>query len=346
VNDLAGRFSKQAEQCRAYGSPLTAALLDGAAAELDAPGPVRDLLAPLAEDPPGTVASLRFAGALHRLVLERRAPLLALHYPTVGGTAGLAGVWEAARAVVASEPDLVDLVRRPVQTNEVGRSAALLGGLAHVVDRTRLPVRLLEVGASAGLNLRVDRFAYEVGDDVLGDPASPVRLVQPWTGAPPPRVGVEVAVRGGCDPGPLDPASTADRLTLTSYVWPDQLARFERLRAALDVAAQVPAVVEAVPGSAFLERELAEPTPGLVTVVWHSVVWQYLPPAERAAVSGLLERAGERATRSAPLAHLAFEPHPSAGGGHDFRVHLTTWPGGTRRVLADCQGHGPPVRWR
>ena len=109
-------------------------------------------------------------------MLERRAPGLAVHYPSVGGTPG--DVWPAARAVVEEHLDeLHELVRRPVQTNEVGRSSALLGGLLHVAAATGLPVRLLEVGASGGLNLSVDRFRHEVADGVvLGDPASPVVL--------------------------------------------------------------------------------------------------------------------------------------------------------------------------
>lgn len=342
---LPERFVQQAVQCEVHGSPLNAALLRGAAAEIDRPGPVHDLLEPLAADPHGSVPSLRFAGALHHLVLDRQAPLLALHYPSVGGTAGAEGAWEVAREVVRDMPELARLVRRPVQTNEVGRSAALFGGLQHVVARTRLPVRLLEVGASAGLNLRVDRFAYEVGRRVLGDPGSAVRLRQPWQGSLPPDVPVEVVARRGCDPGPLDPTSTADRLTLTSYVWGDQVARFERLRAALAVAATAPATVEPVPASAFLERELAEPVPGVVTVVWHSVVWQYLDAAERAALVRSLAEAGARATAAAPLAQLSFEPERDGRGGYRFEVYVTTWPGGGRRRLAGAQGHGPPVVW-
>ncbi len=341
---LAVRFAEQAEQCRSHGSPLTACLLDGAAAELPVPGPVRDLLQPLETDPPGSVASLRFTGALHRLVLERRAPRLALHYPSVGGTAGIEGAWEAAREVVRDEPRLPGLVRAPVQTNEVGRSAVLYGGLQHVAAGTGLPVRLLEIGASAGLNLHVDAYAYEVGDRVLGDPASAVRLRQPWWGALPPDAALRIADRLGCDPAPLDPASTPDRLTLTSYVWADQVERLERLRGALAVAARVPARVERLPASAFLARELAAPVPGVATVVWHSVVWQYLDPAERDAVTGLLQAAGERATREAPLARLSLEPDRPGEDGR-FVVELTTWPGGHRRVLADAHGHGPPVHW-
>jgi hypothetical protein len=347
VEALQQRFRDQAHQCSLHGSPLTAALLRGAADELAADGPVAQLLRPLAGDPGGSVPSLRFAGALHRLVLEGKAPALALHYPSVGGTAPVEQVWPVAGATVGEHLDeLVQSVRRPVQTNEVGRSAALYGGLLAVAGSTGSPVRLLELGASGGLNLRVEHFAYETAVGVLGDADSPVRLVDPWRGSPPPLVPLEIVERKGCDPAPLDPGSTADRLTLTSCVWADQVARLERLRGALEVAARVPATVTGEPASVFLERELAEPTPGVVTVVWHSVVWQYLEPDERERVGALLAQAGARATTQAPLARLSLEPEKVSEGDYLFRVALTTWPGGQPRLLAECLGHGPPVTWR
>lgn len=337
----------QARQCRRAGSPLTAGILAGAADDLEAGGPTAALLGPLEDHPAGSVPALRLAGALHRLVLERRAPALAVHYPSVGGTPG--AVWPAARDVIDSQLDtLRELIGRPVQTNEVGRSSGLLGGLLHVARDTGLPVRLLELGASGGLNLLVDRYAHEVADGlVLGDPGSAVRLAAAWRGnLPPYDVGLEIAERKGCDPSPLDPASAADRLTLTSYVWADQVERFERLRAALRVAAAHPVAVERLPAARFLDRELAAPRPGVVTVVWHSVVRQYLDARERGLVAALLEAAGARATRQAPLAHLALEPERIGGGSHDFGVVLRTWPGGGSRRLADCEGHGPPFVWR
>lgn len=347
LEGLQRRFRDQARQCGLHGSPLTQALLAGAADELDRTGPVADLLQPLADDRGGSVPSLRFAGALHRLVLERRAPALALHYPSVGGTAPVDRVWPVARETVAEHlAELAEGVRRPVQTNEVGRSAALYGGLLTVAASTGLPVRLLELGASGGLNLRVEHVAYETAAGVLGDPASPVRLHDPWRGTPPAPVRLEVVERKGCDPSPLDPTSTEDRLTLTSYVWADQVERLERLRGALQVAARVPATVTREPASAFLERELADPAPGVVTVVWHSVVRQYLAPDERARVDTLLEQAGARATGGAPLARLSLEPEKVGEGEYAFRVELASWPDGERRVLADCLGHGPPVTWR
>ncbi len=345
-NDLPRRLRAQAEQCDLHGSRLTAALLYGAADDYEAGGPTAALLGPHADDPSGSVPSLRLAGALHRLVLERRAPELALHYPTVGGTAGVDGAWAAARRTITDRMDeLREGVRRPVQTNEVGRSAVLYGGLQHVSAHTGKPLRLLEIGASAGLNLMVDRFAYDVAEgQTLGDPRSPVRLVRPWHGRFP-TGDVQLLERAGCDPAPLDPANEADRLTLTSYVWADQFERFGRLRAALQLAGDHGVAVEQLPASAFLSRELAQPRPAAATVVWHSVVRQYLDPTECTEVSRLLAEAGARATEAAPLAHLSLEPEKVGDGRFRFQVELTTWPGGRRTVLAECKGHGPPVVW-
>jgi hypothetical protein len=350
VTDLPTRLRAQAEQCALHGSPLTGALLYGAADDYDQRGPAYDLMAPLADDPSGTVPSLRLAGALHRLVLERRAPELALYYPSVGGTGPVTDVWKVARRTIADHLDeLRKAARRPVQTNEVGRSAALYGGLLHVVAATGLPVRLLEIGASAGLNLLVDRFAYDIGDGVvLGDPASPVVLHRPWSGnLPPYDVLPQVLERAGCDPAPLHPASIEDQLTLTSYVWADQLARVERLRGALALAVQHGVAIERLPASGFLARELAAARDGVVTVVWHSVVWQYLTTPEQAAVEQLLNLASGGATEQAPLAHLRLEPARVVGtGDFGFHVTLTTWPGGEQRLLAEAEGHGPPVVWQ
>lgn len=346
MSDLPRRFRAQAEQCGRHGSPLTAALLLGAAGDYEAGGPAYDLLLPFAEEPSGSVLSLRFAGALHRMVLQGRAPALAEHYPSVGGTAGPDGAWAVARRLLADDRLAGDL-RRPVQTNEVGRAAALYGGLLHVAAQTGLPVRLLEIGASAGLNLHVDRFAYEIGDGVLlGDPSSAVRLHRPWEGQLPPHgTDLLIAERAGCDPAPLDPRDAADRLTLTSYVWADQVDRVERLRGALGLAAAVPTAVEALPASAFLRRALAEPRPGVATVVWHSVVRQYLDREEGAAVDELLSAAAERASAEAPLFRLSLEPQRQGESTFRFLVELTSWPDGRTRELADCLGHGPPVVW-
>lgn len=333
MTSLASRFRSQAEQCRFMGSPLTGALLDGAAADLDAGGVMADVVRDVRDLPVGAVPSLRFAGALHRLVLERAAPELALHYPSVGGTAPLEDVWPAAeRACRDLLPRVQELMLRTVQTNEVGRSVVLYGVLGMLPG----PLRLLEVGASAGLNLRCDRFAYTAGGLVAGEGASPVRLA--WD-PPPVHEAPQVVERRGCDPNPLDPTTTDGRLTLTSYVWADMTERLERLRGALAVAAEVPAPVERAGALEFLSRELSVPRDDVTTVVWHSVVWQYVDADERREADALLRAV----TRRGRVVHVALEPEQVGGGDYAFRVHAEAR--GRRVHLADCSGHGPPVAW-
>src|SRR6185436_3701388 len=119
---------------------------------------------------------------------------------------GIPGAWPALRAALAAHaPELRALVDRPVQTNEVGRSAVLLGGFLLLARAHGLPLRLLEIGASAGLNLRWDHYRYEGAGVAWGDAASPVRLTDVFEVPPPLAVTAEVNTRAGCDASPVDP---------------------------------------------------------------------------------------------------------------------------------------------
>jgi hypothetical protein len=345
-------FREQADGCARLGSPLYAGLLAHAADDLDAGGVLTRTLAGHENDPGPSALALRLAGAVHRITLDGRAPDLAAYYPSVGGTPEIEKAWIAFRDTVAEHHDEVRrLLRSPPQTNEAGRSAVLLGGLLHVAERTGLPIRLLEIGASAGLNLRVDHFCFVLSDTMtIGDPTSLVTLRYPWTPEgewPPVDAPLRIVERRGCDVDPADAASADGRLRLTSYVWPDQTERLERLWGACAVAQQVPAPVEQMHAADFLARELAGPCAGVATVVWHSVVWQYLDERERDAIYDTLDQAGARATASAPLALLSFEPRRvDYGDWFAFLASLTIWPGEGRHVIAEGQGHGPPVTWR
>jgi hypothetical protein len=108
-------------------------------------------------DPGPSALALRLMGAVHRLVLRGDAPALARHYPSAGGRPG--DPWPPFLDVLRDwREELAPMIEQPVQTNEPGRCAALLGGFLEVARDTGLPLRLLEVGASAGLNLRFDAY--------------------------------------------------------------------------------------------------------------------------------------------------------------------------------------------
>lgn len=341
----------QAEAAALLGSELYAALMRAAADDIEAEGATWRVLRPHASADRGTALTLRLFAAVHRLVLQGRAPELASRYPSVGGDGRVAAAWEAFRDTVeAHEAELVELVGWSCQTNEVGRAAGLVGGFLTAVRETAVRrVRLLEMGASGGLQLRWDRFRYEWDQHAdrhhWGPAESPVTLRGHWdVPADLLRETVEVVERRGCDPDPVDVTTQEGRLRLRQSVWADQPARFDRLNGALELAARVPATVDRAAAADWVPERLAEPVePGTLTLLYHSVVWQYLSPAERTAVRGAIAQAGRRATRDAPLAWVRSEPENILRA---MRVRVTWWPGGQERLVAKAGAHGLPVRWQ
>ena len=335
---LASLFRGQAGWCERLGSPIYAFMLDRAAADLEAGGPVWRAVEPYLDRPYNFAHHLRLFGATHRLALAGDAPELAAHYPSTGGDGDAEAAWKAFIALVAEREISLE---RAVQTNEVGRAAALLGGFLTVADATGLGLRVLEIGASAGLNLRWDRFRYEDADWAFGDAASPARIPCDYGGGRPPLPPqVWVMERAGCDPSPIDPTTDDGALTLQSFVWPEQLERLELLRAAIEVARRTPVTVDQASAPDWLDERLARERGGSATVVYHSIMWGYMTDDDRARITATLNETGERATPSEPLAWLRLEP-----GADQADLTLTTWPGGDERVLAHAGYHGHPVKW-
>jgi hypothetical protein len=335
---IAARLQWQADACRMIGSPLYADLLERAKEDVLAFGPTWEILRGHEDDPQYSVLGLRLLGEVNKLVLTGREPALGDAYRSRDPSKA----WGELRDVLSSNAEaLRGSIDRPVQTNEVGRSAALLFGFLAVAAETELPLRLLEVGASAGLNLRWDRFGYSADGFSWGPEDSPLQLRFELEGeGQPPSLPetVEIAERRGCDAAPVDASTLEGRLTLLSYIWPDQPERIARMEAALEVAAEVPVSLERDTAAAWAKRLLAEQTPDQATVVYHSIVSQYLGEEERASLYGHVEAAGDRASSAAPLAWLRMEPRDDRAD-----VHLTTWPGGEERLLARVGYHGSPV---
>lgn len=342
VKNLLDTIELQRVGCVQNGSLLYGEILDAVRRDVVAAGPCAEVLGPHAAAPFSDAVVLRFLGAVHRLVLEGLAPDLATHYPSVGG-APRGGLGAAFVATVDSHRDVLALrMYDCVQTNEVGRSAALLGGFLAAADAGGgLPLRVLEVGASAGLNLRFDAYRYDGGAETFGPSDSPVRFVEPWTADASPLPGsCTVVERRGCDLAPVDPTTADGRLRLRSYVWPDQTERLERLDAALEVARLVPAPIDRADATSWLREQLAAGPSGTMTVVVHSIMFQYLSRSGQRGLLGVIERAGGRATPDAPFAWLRMEP-----GGEQAEIRLSTWPGGATRLVSTSSYHGPPVHW-
>jgi len=323
----------------------------GMADDWEAGGPVRLVCAGYEDAPVGSSLQLRLLAGVFRLVLTGRAPELVPFYPVLGGTEPPADAWPVMSSVIAAHVDELhaDLEVAP-QTNEVGRCAALLAGLLDLVGVSGCDrVLLLELGASAGLNLLLDQYGYSGPNWTWGSATSPVQLSDAITG----QVSAHpfsVIGRRGCDLHPVDATSEGGRLLLTSFVWPFDLVRHQRLRAALEVASTSPVVVDRAPAGDWLGGQLAradrEHGGGqALTVVWHSITQLYWPQEEIDRVHDVLEQHGKHSR----VAEVGMEFDVHAAEDAKPQVSTDLWDPGAkqphrRRVLGTAHDHGPPVR--
>src|SRR5699024_825235 len=145
-------------------------------------------------------------------------------------------------------------------------------------------------------------------------------------------VPVHIVERVGADINPVDAATEAGARRLAGYVWPDQPVRLERLNRAVAVARTTSARIVGADAAFFLAD--LRPQPGRLTVIWHSLMWQYLPRRQQQHVERIIDTVGVAATRQQPVAHLSLEADPDDTGWPDhYDLVARTWPDGRRRVL-------------
>jgi hypothetical protein len=335
VSRVQQAFRDQARACGALGSPLMAKLMAGLADLLATGDPVSNQVLGWPGDPSSKADSvpLRLAGGLHALVLTGQDPALASAYadretdPT-----------DAALAAIRRHPTfLLDWLASPPQTNEVRRSAVLIAAAHWLTERYSLPLVLSELGASAGLNLLWDHYILATRDQIYL-PADPALALAPdWIGTTPPNRPPTILDRRGVDLNPLDPV--ADRLKLLAYLWPDQPDRIARTRAALDLAERLRPQVDEGDAADWLETRLHTRHDDALHLIFHTVAWQYFPPATQSRALAAMERAGQ----DRPLAHLSMEADGQTRGA---ALTLTLWPGGETLQLGRADFHGRWVDWQ
>ena len=337
-------FRRQADACSRMGSPFTAALCQTMAERLDRTTAIGERVLTWPGDPGSAALALRLASALHALVLTGADAELAAAWPPQPADAER--IFEAAHgAFLRHEAAILSTLRNPPQTNETARSALILPALLGIARETGFPLSLFEIGASAGLNLVPDRFAYRYGEARFGAADAAVQLAPALRGAVPDLAGVlEIVRRQGIDQAPVDVRDPAARLRLLSYVWPDQPERLARCRAAMALAQDAGVVVERADAADAVERLVAATETGVATVLFHTVMWQYLPAPTKARIETALRQAGSRRSASAPLAWLRFEG-TGERGNPPAEITLTLWPDGRTRVLGEGDFHGRWLNW-
>ena len=333
-------MSAQAAFCERSGAPITARVCHAIGHALDA----------------SSVTGARVLGWSGEYVadavpLRLVAPFHALH--RAGRCAALGALFRgeatddvaAIRAAVTAHDDwIVRWLDGPPQTNEPGRSTAFMVALLRLAERFALPFELLEIGSSAGLNLLIDRYAYDLGGVTREAPQSSVTLAPEWRGPPPADAEVRIVSVRGVDIAPIDVRDPAAAERLLAYVWVDAPERIARVEAAVAMITEQP--VDLVPGDAadWVEARLAEPqADGTCRVLMHSVVWPYLEAERRRRIEAAFEQAARTATLAKPIAWVAYE----WGAEHaNHRIALRMAPGGEEELLGEGHPHGAWIEAR
>ncbi|RZA13811.1 MAG: DUF2332 family protein, partial [Proteobacteria bacterium] len=117
-----------------------------------------------------------------------------------------------------------------------------------------------------------------------------------------------------------------------------------RIDAAIALAAQKrPDLVEQDAGDFVAEMLTRPQQDGVTRVLYHSVMWQYLPKETRARITAAMEAAGKAATPDRPLAWVRLETNRQTFA-HELTVRF--WPGGEEWTqLTQAHPHGAWVEW-
>jgi hypothetical protein len=163
-----------------------------------------------------------------------------------------------------------------------------------------------------------------------------------------PRIGNRL----GVDPSPIDPRDPEEARWLLACLWPDQIERVDRLRAALTVAADHRNEVEILTGSGVdrvaegVERARAA---GCLPVVVNTWSLTYFTPSDRVTYVEELDRLGANDDLAWIYLEAPNETPELPWGEVDRNISLSVlrhihWKGGQRseRTVGIAHPHG---RW-
>ena len=343
IADVREAIEWQARHSESAGAPCTARVIRAELAILETDSATGRRMANWQGLSLADAMPLRIAGGLHWLYLSGEDRRLE---PVYGGLLTDQGAIDAIVADMAVKFDarLMPWLDGPPQTNEAGRSASVMAGLLWLSGRLGPRFELNEIGASAGVNTMMGRYFYDLGGTTAGPSLSRMRIAPEWRGSPPPANPVEIVAARGCDRAPVDLTDPDQALKLKAYVWAEAAERMARIDTAIAMAERAAPELERMDAVDAVRDMLARPQEaGVTRVLFHTIVWQYLPEASQDAITAMMEDAGHAASAERPLAWVSLETN-RATFAHELRVRY--WPGGEQAVhLANAHPHGAWVEW-
>jgi hypothetical protein len=332
-------------------APLYAHLAGGIAGD-------RQLAGLLLAAPPAQRLPVLLFAAVHWLLLADPGQRLARFYPnlTDAGDVPVAGAFPIFREFCLERvDDVVGLVAtRRTQTNEIGRTALFVPVLAQL-GGDRGTLAHVDVGASAGLNLLISSYDFDYSPGGRLTTGSTVVIACATRGAVPvPAAHPPIGTAIGIDSDPVDVTDPDQARWLEACVWPDQVERFARLEAAIEIATRVGVDVRRGDAAEHVEALVAEASASGHPVVTTSWVLNYLTAQERDRFLTALERSARSVDLSwvyaespALCPELPGMPSPRSGSKQPTAVGVVCWRRGRREAVyvADAHPHGRWMHW-
>jgi hypothetical protein len=316
------------------------------------------LLQRLARLPDATHMPVNLLAAVHYLVRKEPADELARIYRGAPGDP-----WPPFRAFLDTRFDEVSavLATHTIQTNEVGRCAALVPAIGEVAGRfADRPLAMIEVGPSAGLNLFFDHYSVLYDDGRrFGAETAPVQLACRLVGPTPPplphRSAMTIQSREGIDLAPVDVRDRDACEWLKACIWPDVPGRLERFEAAVAYARVAPPLLHRGDALDLLDDVVAAVPDSCVPLVFTTWALAYFDKPGRSRLHELLVEQGRQ--RDLALLTAEFPPvtpwlpdaprAPTLEGTGATLLSVTSWRDGReyRQPLAWTHPHGQWLDW-
>ncbi|HEY4123717.1 MAG TPA: DUF2332 domain-containing protein [Rhizomicrobium sp.] len=298
---------------------------------------------------PGQPHANLLLAAVHFLLQRGAQHLLRAFYPDLNaGRAAEGDPFPAFRDFVLSHrAELEPLIAtRVTNTNEVGRSAVLHPGFRALAQEAGAPLNLIEIGPSAGLNLIWDRYGvnYNRHGKTCASiaPDAPLVIECELRGEKIPPTGPSPRVnrRMGLELNPVDLSNADDRDWLRALMWPDQIARLDRLDKAVALFREHKPEIRAGDALALLADALREMPENETVCIYHTIAVYQFSREMKETLHDILTVAGLRR----PVHRLSFEAE-----SWDGRCPLTLirYHDGTRseRELGHAHPHGTWLEW-
>ncbi len=289
-----------------------------------------------------------FFGAVHFLLLKGERHQLAAFYLSLNkASRHYDYVYPYFRSFVLERKNEIGeiITTHSVQTNEVGRCAALIPAFELVARQVEnRPLALIEIGSSGGLTLLWDHYHYRYDENLqCGAPNSPVQIECQLRGEkrpPVPNRFPEIASRLGVDLNPLDLNDPESVQWLRALVWPEQGKRANQLGRAIEVARQDPPRIIRGDALEILPRLVDRARSNFHLCVFHSFTLSLASGKPRERLESLLSKVSEKRN----LFQISLE---WAKSSETPLLTLATFNKGakTESMLARSQPHGEWIEW-